>query len=167
MGACHPLHERCILQIMPRFACSARLPDTLAARSLYALAAIGVVGFGLLWRSRLLPLPAFLMKYGGDALWAALVYLLIRFAGPALTTLRSAVLAFTVAALVEFAQLYHSPWIDAIRGTRLGALALGNTFNWPDIPAYALGITMAAFIDVWFRASLPSSSAATRGEIHS
>ncbi|MDH7502149.1 MAG: DUF2809 domain-containing protein [Verrucomicrobiota bacterium] len=44
-------------------------------------------------------------------------------------------------------QLYHAPWIDAVRGTRVGALALGANFNPPDLIAYAFGIGFAAMIE--------------------
>ena len=33
-----------------------------------------VIATGLAWRSRLLALPQFIAKYGGDALWALLVF---------------------------------------------------------------------------------------------
>lgn len=117
------------------------------ARVCYAIAAIMVVGAGLVWRSALLPLSAFLRKYGGDALWALLIFLLIRFLQPRLKVTSSAVFAFAIAVTVEVGQLCHAPWIEAIRGTRLGALILGTTFNWPDIPAYAAGILAGALLD--------------------
>jgi hypothetical protein len=59
-------------------------------------------------------------KYGGDALWALLVFVLIRFIQPRTNVMRSATVAFAVAVAVEFSQLYHAPWIEAIRATRLG-----------------------------------------------
>jgi hypothetical protein len=48
---------------------------------------------------------------------------------------------------VEVSQLYHAPWIDAIRATIPGKLVLGNTFHWPDLPAYAVGIAIGALIE--------------------
>jgi hypothetical protein len=58
-----------------------------------------------------------------------------------------ALLALGVAWGVEFSQLYHAPWIDAIRATLPGKLVLGNTFNWPDLPAYAVGIVIGALAE--------------------
>jgi len=116
-------------------------------RIIYAAAALGLVAMGLLWRSGLLPLTPFLVKYGGDAIWSAMVYALIRFCRPAMPYKRGALLAFGISAAVEFSQLYHAPWIDSIRRMRLGLLVLGNTFNWPDIPAYAVGVLVAALMD--------------------
>jgi hypothetical protein len=116
-------------------------------RLVYAIAAAAIVALGLLWRSHLFPLSAFFVKYGGDALWAALVYILTRLCHPRISVIKSAIVAFMIALAVEFSQLYHAPWFDALRHTRPGALVLGSTFNWPDIPAYAVGIVIAALID--------------------
>ena len=44
------------------------------SRPLYALISVLVVGIGLLWRSGQLPLSPFIAKYGGDALWALMVF---------------------------------------------------------------------------------------------
>lgn len=63
---------------------------------------------------------------------------------PRASTLTIALLALTFSWSVEFSQLYRAPWIDAIRSTLPGRLVLGTTFNWPDLPAYALGICLVA-----------------------
>ena len=44
-------------------------------RRVYAIATALVIGAGLLWRSGLFPLPDFVAKYGGDSLWALVVFL--------------------------------------------------------------------------------------------
>ena len=105
-----------------------------------ALAMAIVVSAGLLWRSPWLDLPEVPRKYGGDALWALLVFLGFGFLLPRWPTRTIALLAMTLSGLIECSQLYHAPWIDAIRATRLGALVLGSVFNGPDFGAYALGI---------------------------
>lgn len=116
-------------------------------RGSYTAAAVAVVASGLLLRSSVLQAPPFLKKYGADALWALLVFLLIRFLGPRWKISRSAGVAVAISAGVEVSQLYHAPWIDALRATRLGALVLGSVFNWPDFPAYATGIAVGAVLD--------------------
>ncbi len=105
-----------------------------------ALAMTIVVSAGLLWRSPWLGLPELPRKYGGDALWALLVFFGFGFLLPRRPTRAIALLAMTFSGLIEFSQLYHAPWIDSIRATRLGALVLGSVFNWPDFSAYGLGI---------------------------
>jgi hypothetical protein len=122
-------------------------------RVLYALLAIAVVAAGLLWRSGLIPLPPWLSNNGGDALWALTVFVGCGFLLPRVSTLTPALLALIFAWGVEFSQLYHAPWIDAVRATLPGRLVLGTTFNWPDLPAYAAGIALGAWAEWRWRGS--------------
>jgi hypothetical protein len=92
-------------------------------------------------------LPRVVAEYAGDALWAAMVYWIAALAAPRASIARLAAVAFGVALLVELSQLYHAPWIDGIRATRLGALALGYGFLWSDLACYAAGTALAAGID--------------------
>jgi len=116
-------------------------------RVLYAGLALSVVAAGLLWRSGLITLPPVLSEYGGDALWALMVFVGIGFLLPRASTVTAVLLALTFSWGVEFSQLYHAPWIDAIRATIPGRLVLGSTFNWPDLPAYVLGIATGAWAE--------------------
>ncbi len=111
-------------------------------RPAYALATTCVIGTGLLWRSGLLPLPNFIAKYGGDSLWALVVFLGFGFVYPRITTTRLGVIAVSFAWAIEFSQLYHADWIDGIRATLPGRLILGTTFNSPDLLAYVVGIAL-------------------------
>lgn len=113
---------------------------------------------GLAWRLPALPLSPFSKKYGADALWAMLVFLLIRFLWPRWAVWTSACVAFAVSVAVELSQLYHAAWIDSIRATRLGALSLGSTFNAPDIAAYAVGIFIVALLRLAFQPKLKSAT---------
>ena len=117
------------------------------ARFVYFCAAIGVVILGLLWRSEAMPLSSGLKKYGGIALWALMIYAIVRFLKPETRIWCSAATAIAICVVVELGQLYHAPWIDALRQTRLGALALGSVFNWPDMPAYGVGVVLGAMLD--------------------
>lgn len=122
----------------------------------HALTMALVVGLGLLWRSPWLELAEVPQKYGGDALWALLVFLGFGFLFPRWPTRTIALLAMTFSTLIEFSQLYHAPWIDSIRETRLGALVLGSVFNWPDFGAYAIGIALGVLCE-WLFSKWPSS----------
>lgn len=117
------------------------------SRLLYALWIVLVMAAGLLWRSRFLSMPPFMTKYGGDALWALLVFFGFGLVFSKASTLRLAAAALAFAWAVEFSQLYHAPWIDSIRSTRPGALVLGSTFNWPDLPAYVFGIALGVLAE--------------------
>jgi hypothetical protein len=118
-------------------------------RWFYALLVLLVMGAGLIWRSHLLPLSPFMSKYGGDALWALLVFFGFGFVFNRISTLRLSAISLGFAWAIEFSQLYRAPWLDAIRATRLGHLVLGSTFNWPDLPAYAFGIALGALLEQW------------------
>lgn len=122
-------------------------------RLLYAGAAVLVLGLGLLWRSKLLPLPGALSKYGGDALWALMVFLGVGFVRPRSSTVRIGLFALTFAWSIEFLQLYHAPWIDGLRATLPGRLILGSTFNAPDLLAYVVGIG----VGMWAERLMPES----------
>jgi hypothetical protein len=111
------------------------------------LLAIAVVAAGLFWRSGLIPLPQWLSNNGGDALWALMVFVGFGFLVPRASTLTLALLALSSAWGVEFSQLYHAPWLDAVRATIPGRLVLGTTFNWPDLPAYAVGVVIGTLAE--------------------
>jgi hypothetical protein len=117
------------------------------SRVLYAGLVFAVVAAGLLWRADFMPLPDWLSNNGGDALWALMVFLGFGFLLPRAPTLTIAMLALSFAWGVEFSQLYHAPWINAIRATIPGRLVLGSTFNWPDLPAYAMGVGAGAWAE--------------------
>jgi len=114
----------------------------------WRLAMAGLVMFtGWAWRSGGLPLSRFLYKYGGDAWWALLVFVCVGMVFRRRPTAVVAAIAAIVAAGVELLQLYHAPWLDAVRATALGRAALGNTFNAPDLLAYAAGIALGTAIE--------------------
>ena len=119
---------------------------------MYAIAIVGVIGMGLLWRSGWVPLPRSVSKYGGDALWALMVFFGLGFVFVRGSTLRVGVCAVCFAWSVEFLQLYHAPWIDRIRSARLGHLVLGSVFNGPDLMAYVVGIGVGVVVEWgWLR----------------
>ena len=122
-------------------------PPSSRNRVRYGVLGVAVVAAGLLWRSGFIPLPLVLSKYGGDTLWALMVFVWFGFLSPRASTFVVTLLALTFSWGVEFSQLYHAPWIDAVRATLPGRLVLGNTFNWPDLPAYAVGIVLGAWAE--------------------
>ena len=116
-------------------------------RCAYAGAFLAVVLLGLLSRSHRTHLPPGAAKYLGDALWGALVYLGFRALSPKAKSGRSALWALAFSYTIETTQLYHAPWIESLRATRLGHLVFGSTFNWPDFGAYTIGVLFAWGID--------------------
>jgi hypothetical protein len=124
-------------------------------RCYYVIAMVAVIAAGLLWRSAANPVSPFWHKYGGDALWALLIFLGFRCVLIRASILRVTLVALAFCFAVEFSQLYHAPWIDSVRNTRLGMLALGSTFNAPDLIAYAVGVAVGVVIETLRQRRLP------------
>jgi hypothetical protein len=74
---------------------------------------------------------------------------------PRASTWVVAVLAMSFSVAIEVSQLYHAPWIDSIRRTTLGGLALGYGFLWGDLACYAVGVGLGVVVEatriVWPR----------------
>jgi hypothetical protein len=92
-------------------------------------------------------LPGFVAAYAGDTLWAFVAFLGIGLLLPRTSTWAVAVLAMSFSVLIEMSQLYHAPWIDSIRHTTLGGLALGYGFLWGDLACYAVGVGPGILIE--------------------
>jgi uncharacterized SAM-binding protein YcdF (DUF218 family) len=123
------------------------------SRPLSALLIAVVIALGLSSRAKPAQsfLPSVISEYAGDTLYALLVFLGLGFLFPKLSTWRAAALAFGISVLIEGNQLYHAPWLDALRQTRLGGLVLGFGFLWSDLLCYAVGVTMGAVLERLFR----------------
>ena len=117
------------------------------SRPLYILWIGLTIGAGLLLRSRFVSLPESVEKYGGDALWALMVFFGFALIFHRASTGRIGLLALGFAWAIEFSQLYRAPWIDGIRATRIGHLVLGSVFNAPDLLAYAVGIALGGVFE--------------------
>lgn len=112
----------------------------------YLLIVIATVGLGLWSRSGVSSETLF-GKYGGDVLWAAMVY----WGAAVLFFNRTYRAPFLFALLfsfgIEFSQFSHAAWLMNLRATRLGALVLGHGFLFSDLICYSVGITIALFVD--------------------
>ena len=63
----------------------------------------------------------------------------LAFLAPRIVPLRNALAIFLTTCGLEFAQLWHPAWLEAIRRTFIGRCVLGTTFGWDDFPPYAAG----------------------------
>jgi hypothetical protein len=93
-------------------------------------------------------LPGVVTAYAGDILWALAAFLGIGLLLPGASTRRVALLAMIVSLLVEIGQLYKAPWIESVRRTTLGGLALGFDFAWGDLACYATGVGLGLLIEL-------------------
>lgn len=114
-------------------------------RSLVLLAV--TMALGLTTRSGQAWIPEFIARFGGDTLWASALFWALRLLWPRPSALRIAVIAGAVSLAVELSQLSSARWLEAIRSTRLGMLAIGNGFLYSDLLCYAVGVALAFGID--------------------
>ena len=110
-----------------------------------------IVVFGLFTRSGSPLIPKLIVIYGGDVLWATLIYLLLCIVFSAWRPLKLAVYALIFAFAVEFSQLYRADWINALRDTRIGALVLGRGFLTSDLVCYTICIVIPMLLDLKMR----------------
>ncbi|CAM4268734.1 ribosomal maturation YjgA family protein [Saccharibacillus endophyticus] len=120
----------------------------LRKRTFYLIALMIVMLLGLASRAYAGMLPEFWANHAGDALWAALVYLLVRMLIPGYRTWICALGALLLSFGIEFSQLYRAEWLDALRSTTLGALVLGRGFLAVDLVRYAAGIIVCWGADI-------------------
>jgi Protein of unknown function (DUF2809) len=113
----------------------------------YLVAAVVVVCLGLASRRYSNQLPQIIASYAGDTLWALTAFLCTAILFPKWATIRVCLAAMLFALVIEFSQLYHSPWLDHIRHTTVGALVLGQGFLWSDIICYAVGVGLGYVLD--------------------
>ncbi|WP_291162245.1 DUF2809 domain-containing protein [Gemmatimonas sp. UBA7669] len=105
------------------------------------------IAMGWSTRSPRIRYPELIATYGGDTLWAAMVYWLLAWWRPRVPWPVRAPAALCIATAVEFSQLYQAPWIVALRDNPVAALVLGQGFLWTDLVCYAVGVAGAALID--------------------
>ena len=119
------------------------------SRLLYFVVDSLVIGPGLASRRYAAALPIFVARYAGDTLWAVMVFVGIGILAPRWSSIRTAVVALALSYSIEGSQLYHAPWIDTLRHTRVGGLVLGYGFLWTDIACYSVGVALAVVIEIW------------------
>ena len=136
-----------------------RLPQVQGRRAYWLLLLLAIIVAGVL--SRVVRTGAQILdKYLGDALYAAMVYAILRLTG---RVTRVAVWAAVAMLLIELFQLTGIP-AEMLRShsavVRICARLLGTHFGWLDLTAYAAGIGCISVLD---RSTESSSSGARRG----
>ena len=89
----------------------------------------------------------------GDALYAALAYVLLGIVWPQLMPARKALITAIAMFLIEAFQLTGVPARFAASGNgvlKLLAIVLGTTWSWRDLLGYAVGIALVAVLDYAF-----------------
>jgi hypothetical protein len=109
----------------------------------YAITILIIIIMGLLSR-KMTVLPA----ATGDALYATMMYFMVRFFMVRHKIKKIAIISLTICFAIECSQLYKAPWINNIRMTLPGRLILGQGFLWSDLLAYVSGVALACLIDM-------------------
>jgi hypothetical protein len=116
----------------------------------WAVSLVCIVAAGILSRA---VQTGFLLldKYLGDALYAAMVYVIFRLcwatARPRIVGVTSAI-ATTVIELFQLTGLPAQMSTSANPMVRTGARLLGTEFSWLDLTAYAVGIATLLWLDL-------------------
>ena len=119
-------------------------------RLLYFIFVVVIIAVGISSRKFGYILPKIIADYSGDILWALMVFCLVGFLFPKISTMKIAVIVLLFSFAIESSQLYHAGWIDNIRHTILGSLILGYGFLWSDLICYTLGILIGATFEfIW------------------
>lgn len=132
-------------------------PKSTQLRLRYLLLACVTIAVGLTVHTGLLPLAFRARDAAGDALWAMMMFWWIGAALPLVRPMVRAWLAIGVCVAVELSQLYHVPWLDAIRATTPGHLVLGSGFDARDLVAYAVGVLVAYCLDRLMHRATPTA----------
>ena len=114
----------------------------------YSFLVITVVILGLCSRRFTIYFPDWINLYLGDALWALMIFFLCGLLFRSRETRWVAVVALLFSFTIEISQLYHSPWVDSLRETKLGGLVLGYGFLWSDLISYTVGIGIGVIIEI-------------------
>jgi len=115
-------------------------------RIAYLALAISTTFIGLATRKAPEFFPAFIAIYGGDTLWALLIFILLRMIMLRRPIWQTAVITYCFAIVIECSQLYQSDWIIGWRQTFLGQMILGQGFLWSDFLSYATGVLIGCLL---------------------
>ena len=116
-------------------------------RIVYFLLIIATIVLGLASRHYSTVLPQWVHAYLGDVLWALMVFLMLGFIFRRKDSRWIAIMALAFSYGIELSQLYHAPWIDALRANKLGGLILGFGFLLSDLICYTVGVGFGYIIE--------------------
>lgn len=107
-----------------------------AVRYVSALVLVTVCGLlGRFW----LPAPEWIRDNIGGVLYVVFWILFAACLRPHWPGRGIAAGVFVATCAIEFLQLWHPAWLQALRKTLPGRLVLGSDFAWSDFPAYLAG----------------------------
>jgi hypothetical protein len=87
----------------------------------------------------------------GDVLYATMAYWGFRWLTPRRPRWEAVAWAGGFCGAIEVSQLWRTPWLEAWRATRPGALVSGRGFLWEDLGWYAVGVALGWALDRYSR----------------
>jgi hypothetical protein len=81
-------------------------------------------------------------RYGGGVVYEVFWILALLAAAPRWSAGRVGAGVLVVTCGLEAMQLWHPPFLEAIRSTFLGRALIGSTFSWWDFPHYLVGCVL-------------------------
>ena len=114
-----------------------RLVTTERVRFLAVLALVTPLGFSTKLYSG--PGSTWVASQAGGFFYVVFWIFVVLILFPRLSHRRVALGAAIATSALEFAQLWHPPFLERIRSTFLGGALLGATFAWSDFPWYVAG----------------------------
>jgi hypothetical protein len=117
------------------------------ARLTFIAFALAAIGLGLIVHRYGGALGSTARDVVGDILWASMIAWWIGAIVPGTSLHTRVVVAIAICFAAEASQLYHTPTLDAVRGTTIGQLTLGSGFDPRDLIAYTLGVLLAALLE--------------------
>jgi hypothetical protein len=107
-------------------------------------------------------IPAFYVKFGYSALWAAMIYFLVALLLRSRSQKQILVIAALACALLEASKLSHTPALEIFRITEAGGWLPGRVFSPWNFCALAAGLALAWAIDSLLSRVGPASKSRTR-----
>jgi hypothetical protein len=106
-------------------------------RLFIALLLVTPLGFATKFYSG--PLHAWVHDSMGGVLYEVFWCLAAAVFFPRVNIKKTAALIFTATCVLEILQLWHPPFLEAVRMTFIGRTLIGTSFSWLDFPHYLLG----------------------------
>jgi hypothetical protein len=123
---------------------------SLPLKRVIVLALVIAAGVALRFHVPGFHIPAFWVKYGGSALWAAMFFFVVALLLRARPRSQVLYIAALICVLIECVKLVHTPALDVFRLTAAGAWTLGRVFSPWNFLAYGVGLALAFGLDRLF-----------------
>jgi hypothetical protein len=115
-------------------------------RQLVLLLVLTVLVVAGAWLRFYAPIGPDWRDYSGGVTYVVFWILAYAFIRPSTSAVRVSLAVLLITCCLEFLQLWHPAWLEAIRRTLPGRLVLGTTFEWLDFPPYFVGAVIGFIV---------------------